>query len=138
MTNNNEEAGVMQAVDGFYKALNTMFTGDVGAIQKAWSHQDDVSYMGPAGGVLVGWSDVEKSWQEQAALKLGGSISPKNMHVVMGQDVAIVINTEEGENVAPDGQTVEVSIRVTSTFRNEDGQWKMIGHHSDLLPFLQN
>ena len=23
-----------------------------------------------------------------------------------------------------------------ATFRKEDGQWKMIGHHTDLLPFI--
>jgi len=28
-----------------------------------------------------------------------------------------------------------VSIRATNVFRKEGGQWKMIGHHTDLLPF---
>jgi ketosteroid isomerase-like protein len=43
---------------------------------------------------------------------------------------------EVGDNVV-DGKPQQVSIRATNTFRKENGQWKMIGHHTDLLPFLQ-
>jgi ketosteroid isomerase-like protein len=32
---------------------------------------------------------------------------------------------------------VQVSIRATNLFRKENGAWKMIGHHTDLLPFLE-
>jgi hypothetical protein len=31
-----------------------------------------------------------------------------------------------------------VSIRATNLFRKESGAWKMIGHHTDLLPFLES
>ena len=34
------------------------------------------------------------------------------------------------------GNIVPVSIRATNIFRKENGAWKMIGHHTDLLPFL--
>ncbi len=43
---------------------------------------------------------------------------------------------EKGQNVDAEGRTQKVSIRATSLFRKEDGRWKMIGHHSDLLTFL--
>jgi ketosteroid isomerase-like protein len=32
----------------------------------------------------------------------------------------------------------KVSIRATNIYRKENGQWKMIGHHTDLLPYLAN
>ena len=38
-------------------------------------------------------------------------------------------SAERGE-----GEIQKVSIRATNIFRKEDGQWKMIGHHVDLLP----
>jgi ketosteroid isomerase-like protein len=34
------------------------------------------------------------------------------------------------------GQPQTVTIRATNIFRRENGQWKMIGHHTDLLTFL--
>ena len=53
-----------------------------------------------------------------------------------GASIAVVSCIEAGENII-DGKPQKVSIRATSTFRKEDGEWKMIGHHTDLLPFLQ-
>ena len=53
------------------------------------------------------------------------------------RDSAVVVAVETGENRDADGQPLEVSIRATNVFRKEHGTWKMIGHHTDLLPFLQ-
>ena len=71
-----ETKAVEQATTQFYSSLNTMFTGSTGPMQEIWSHADDVTYMGPGGGFLVGWNDVRQVWEEQAALKLGGKVEP--------------------------------------------------------------
>ena len=42
----------------FHDALNTLFTGDAAPMKAIWSHADDVTYMGPVGGMQVGWSQV--------------------------------------------------------------------------------
>ena len=127
---------VHRAVKEFYSALNVMFTGEVGPMKEIWSHADDVAYMGPGGGFLVGWKQVLPEWERQAALKLGGKVEPKEMLVTVGRDLAVVRNYEVGENIV-DGKPRKVKIRVTSLFRNENGKWKMIGHHADILPYLQ-
>jgi ketosteroid isomerase-like protein len=92
--------------------------------------------MGPAGGFQVGWDAVLANWQAQAAKKLGGKIEPAETRFLVGDDLAFVVGFERGENSIY-GQPVPVSIRATSVFRKENGQWKMIGHHTDILPFLQ-
>ena len=127
---------VEEAVDGFYVALNAMFTGDLEPMKVAWSHADDVTYMGPAGGFRVGWAAVEADWQSQADLKLGGRVEPTDIHIVQGPEIAIVKNRERGENVGPDGQPTLVSLRASLVLRNEDSVWKVIGHQTDLLPLL--
>ena len=76
-------------------------------------------------------------WETQAAMKLGGIVLPYNMTITVGKDIAVTTNYEKGSNVDSEGKPMEVSIRATNTFRKEDGKWKMIGHHTDLLPFLQ-
>ena len=43
-------------------------------MKKVWSHAEDVTYMGPGGGFRVGWSEVLKDWESQAAMKLGGKV----------------------------------------------------------------
>ena len=43
---------------------------------------------------------------------------------------------EVGSNVIGGKKSV-VSLRATSIYRKENGQWKMIGHHTDLLPAME-
>ena len=52
--------------------------------------------------------------------------------------VTLVTLTEVGENTNTNMQAQGVSFRATNVFRKEDGAWKMIHHHTDLLPFLDN
>ena len=105
-------------------------------MQAVWSHADDVTYMGPVGGFKKGWKAVLEDWNAQAAMKLGGSVKPEDMHITVGRDIALTHNWEKGQNVGPDGKPQQVSIRATNVFRKEGGAWKMIGHHTDLLPNL--
>ncbi len=131
------ERAVGEATAQFYSALNAMFTGDVAPMKEVWSHAADVTYMGPGGGFQVGWNHVLASWEEQAARKLGGAVKPQGIQITVGNDIAVASNYEEGENTDADGKPAKVSIRATNLFRKEGGKWKMIGHHTDLLPFLE-
>jgi ketosteroid isomerase-like protein len=127
---------VKAAVGKFHDALNTLFTGDAAPMKAIWSHADDVVYMGPVGGVQVGWTQVESYWDKQAAKKLGGKVDPVDVHVTASPTLAVVHYYEKGENVI-DSKPQPVSIRATTTFRKEGGQWKVIGHHTDTLAYLQ-
>ncbi len=51
------EMAFRQAVEEFYGALNAMFEGELAPVQALWSHADDVTYMGPGGGIEIGWKD---------------------------------------------------------------------------------
>ena len=131
-----DEKAVLAATARFYSALNAMFTGDSGPMKAVWSHADDVTYMGPRGDFQIGWPQVLASWEEQAARKLGGEVQLRDMQVTVGRDIAITQGFEKGSNPNAEGGPGEVSMRATNLFRKEDGSWKMIGHHTDLLPFL--
>jgi len=127
---------VKAAVNRFHDALNALFTGDATPMKAVWSHADDVTYMGPVGGMQVGWSQVETYWDKRAAKKLGGKIDPMELHITASPTLAVVHYYEKGEN-AIDGKPQPVNIRATTTLRKERGEWKVIGHHTDLLAHLQ-
>jgi ketosteroid isomerase-like protein len=131
-----DEQAVRDATAKFYSALQVMFTGDAGPMKDVWSHADDVTFMGPAGELKRGWPAVLADWEAQAALKLGGDVQFEDLHVTVGRDLALTNGWERGQNVGADGKVEVVSIRATNVFRKEGGSWKMIGHHTDLLPFL--
>ena len=133
---NDDTQAVKTALGGFHDALNVLFTGDAAPMKAVWSHADDVTYMGPVGGMQVGWSQIEPYWDRQAAKKLGGKVDPANVHIIASPTLAVVHYEEKGENVI-DGKPQPVSIRTTTTFRKEAGVWKVIGHHTDTLAYLQ-
>lgn len=131
-----EAERVGQASANFYKSLNEMFVGDVASMFNVWSHADDVTYMGPVGDFKIGWEQVRAEWEKQASLKLGGEVLPVDVHVTVGDDLAVVQCREVGNNLDAEGRPLQVSIRATNVFRKEQGEWKMIGHHVDIIPFL--
>ena len=127
---------VADAAARFYAALNAMFESDLAPMKEVWSHADDVTYMGPDGGFQVGWEQVLASWEKQAAMKLGGHVEPDAMRITAGRDIAVTHNYEKGANINTGGMPGTVRLRATNLFRRENGTWKMIGHHTDTLPYL--
>jgi ketosteroid isomerase-like protein len=118
--------------------LNAVFAGDLAPMKEVWSHADDITYMGPDGGFQKGWNQVLANWQKQASLSLGGKVEPSDIVMNVGKDIAVCHDLEKGQNKGKDGKALIVSIRATNIFRKEGDKWKMIGHHTDLLPFLVN
>ena len=131
-----EAKSVSAATAQFHSALNSIFKGEIGPMEEVWSHADDVTFMGPAGGMLVGWDQVRAHWKERASKRLEGEVNAEKMRIHVGREIAVTCGYEVGEIIV-DGKPQKVSIRATSVFRKENGQWKMIGHHTDLLPFLE-
>jgi ketosteroid isomerase-like protein len=131
-----DEAAVKAANAQFYAALNTMFTGDAGPMKAVWSHAKDITYMGPDGVFLIGWKKIGAEWEMQAAKKLGGVVKPADIHVMVSDDMAVVQDVETGKNTNANGKTVKVSIRATNVFRKTASGWKMVSHHTDLLPYM--
>lgn len=132
------EKEVRVAAARFYAALNEMFVGNLDPMDAVWSHAADVTYMGPGGDYRVGWDHVRASWEEQASMKLGGKVEPDEIRIQVGPKLAVIHNLERGVNVGAQGKTERVAIRATSIFRKEKGSWKMIGHHTDPLPFIED
>ena len=116
----------------FYKSLNIMFTGNIAPMISLWSHGNDVTYLGPDGWFLTGWSSVKGCWNEQAAMKLRGKAASSNFRyfMVQGSGIAVVQDIEE---VTTD-KGLKLLMRATNVYRLENGSWKMVSHHTDKLP----
>jgi ketosteroid isomerase-like protein len=132
-TPTDETPAVERALDQFYTSLNALLAGDASGMDDVWSHADNVTYMGPVGGIQVGWDQVREGWNVQAEMKLGGHVEPLDLRITVGDDLAIVEGYELGSDLDAEGRSRPYRIRATSSLRKENGQWKMIGHHTDLL-----
>jgi len=134
------EAAVQElqaASDQFYAALNAMFTGELGPMNAIWSHSDDVSNQGPFGDRMDGWAAVGAQFKKEAEMKLGGHIESKNVIVRAGKDLGYTVCVEEGQGLKVAGKPVKVRHRATNIFRRENGQWRLVHHHTDLAPLLK-
>ncbi len=126
------EKGIREANDRLYAGLNDMFKGDLEILNNLWSHSETITQMGPFGGRLTGWQAVQEEFQRTAALNLGGSIVCADLHVFAGLEMGYTVCVEEGENVDAQGNPVKVSHRATNIFRLENGEWKLVHHHTDI------
>ena len=131
------EEGLREANDMFYAALNAMFIGDLEPMDDIWSHDTRGTDMGPFGGRLTGWEAIRAEFKKEADMKLGGKVVCKDLHIYARKNMGYTICVEEGENMSADGKSVVVRHRATNIFQLEDGKWKLIHHHTDLSPQLQ-
>lgn len=120
-----------------YEALNRMFKGEIEPINNVWSHSEEITYMGPFGGLHSGWAQVREEFANVAALKIGGKISSESLEVRVMGDVGYTVCVEVGENLDSEGNPVPVSHRATNIFMKENGIWKLVHHHTDISGQLQ-
>lgn len=132
MTNEDE---LKTSISKFYHALNSLFEGETRAMKNAWSHKDDIVYMGPDGLYLIGWSEISALWDKVGALKLGGKVEIIQPNTIVTSDMSILTCIENGENLS-NGKLQRVNIRSSTSFRKEQNEWKVITHQTDLLNFL--
>lgn len=127
------EADVRAASERFYGALERMANGDAGPMSEVWSHGDDVTTMHPIGGREEGWEAVRGSWEGVADIAEDGTVTTSDQLVRVVGDCAYELVTEHA-SMSLAGRPVSVEVRATNVYRLEDGEWKVVHHHTDTSP----
>ena len=115
MTNEDE---LKTSISKFYHALNSLFEGETRAMKNAWSHKDDIVYMGPDGLYLIGWAEISAMWDKVGALKLGEKVEIVQPNTIVASYMSILTCIENGENLS-NGKLQRVNIRSSTSFRKE-------------------
>jgi ketosteroid isomerase-like protein len=100
-----------------------------------WSHSADVTTMHPIGKREVGWEQVRPVWEMAANAFSGGKIRLSDQLIRVGTDLAYEVGSEEGEATLA-GEQVKFNLRVTNIYRREGGEWKIVHHHTDASPAM--
>jgi ketosteroid isomerase-like protein len=130
------EDEIRQASEQFYAALNRMINSDPEPMMEVWSHGSDVATMHPLGGRETEWEEVRANWEQVAQGFSDGQVSLEDLVVVpLSDDVAYTLGTEHGQATLGD-ETVSIDWRATNIYRREEGEWKMVLHHTDVSPAL--
>jgi len=128
---------VRQASDRFYAALNRMANSDASPMSAVWSHGEDVTAMHPIEERGEGWEQVRSQFEQVGSLASGGQVRLSNQLIRVGTDLAYEVGIEEGE-VTLAGERIPLKHRVTNIYRREGGEWKMVHHHTDSSPAMQD
>ena len=123
---------MLAANKAWYIALNAMLNGDPAPFADVYSRAEDVSYMSAEGGLRLGWGATWSDWKAQT--RLVPERSRRGDRQQRYRQRAVVQTVEKGVVNNREGVGVELVARETSVFRREDGKWKMVAHHADLLP----
>ena len=125
------EDEVRQASDQFYAALNRLTQGELAPMLAVWSQAEAVTALHPPGGRAMGRAAVRATWEGLSQSSTHGQVSVSDLLVRCQGDLAYTVGVERGEGVIP------FTARSTNIYRREEGAWKMIHHHVDLVPAVQ-
>ncbi len=131
------EDEVRKASEQFYAALNRMLNGDAGPLGDIWSHGTGVTTMHPIGGREAGWEEVRQSWEQVAQVATDGKVQLSDQLIQVIGDAAYELGVETGGFTLA-GQQVTIDLRVTNIYRRESGAWKIVHHHTDASPSMQD
>lgn len=128
---------IAKANQQFYEALNAVFRGAMAPMREIWSRSPDITDMGPFGGCLVGPDAVLGQFAMESKMNFSGKVEAIDVRIVATNDMGYVVCIERGENMKANGQPIRVEHRATNVFRREGRSWKLVHHHTDLVPTLQ-
>jgi ketosteroid isomerase-like protein len=120
-------------MERYRRAADEFSRGNPAQVRALWSHRDDVTLANPFGPPVRGWRQVAEALDDASSRMRDGAVSDFDIIATyLTKDLASVLATEHwqarvsgGEDVAP------FDLRVTSTFRREDGVWMLVHRHAD-------
>jgi ketosteroid isomerase-like protein len=124
-----DEEEVLSANRTFYAALHSL---DLSQMAQVWSHEDWIRCIHPGWDLLVGWDEVQGSWQEifSSTDQMMVSISRTLVHVA--GDTAWV-SCLENVTTAFRNQFNSVLVEATNIFQRCQGRWLLVHHHTTPL-----
>jgi ketosteroid isomerase-like protein len=116
-------------------AQRDFMNGDAGGLQRLYSHRDDVTVMGGFGGFERGWAEVGPRLAWAASHFHGGDYHQEDISATVGADQSCLVSVERwARRQSADGRPIPVmALRVTQTFRRENGAWRLVHRHADEL-----
>ena len=122
-----------QVIEEYHRTIDAIVTGDPEPQQRLWSRRDDVTLANPLGPPVKGWGQV-RQYLEQAAstVRDGEPVSFEPISEYSAGDLGYNVELER-TRARFDGsdELTPVALRVTTVFRREAGEWRIIHRHAD-------
>ena len=114
-----------QAEKAFYAAFEAR---NIEIMRAVWSHREDALCVHPMGQPLIGWPDIERSWQAIFDGIGEARFSLSDLRVY-GDDRVSVRYVHENIHHGP-GYSGLSTVLATNVYRLENDGWRMVSHHA--------
>lgn len=135
-------AGLDEMLARYADAATLFYNGQPDAVKALWSHADDVTLSGAAGGATArGWKEVSErlDWASSQFSGSRGTKAVEKIQTGASGEFAYIIQYEH-IRYHPRGQAEEArrDYRVTTIFRHEAAGWRVVHRHADTLMTRQD
>ena len=122
-----------QLIEREEEAWRAFVQGDPQPSKGLFSHGDDVILANPWGPPARGWDRVEATLDAAAERFREGELSSfEALARYVTDELAVVFEIERGRaKVGGSESFASFALRVTTTYRLEDGDWKIVLRHAD-------
>jgi len=114
-------------------ASEAFMAGDTGPFKALYSDRSDATLANPFGGFAVGRAEILERLDRAASYYRDGElVSVETIAEDASDDFGYSVEIETVRGLVGEGTEREtIALRVTSVFRVEDGEWRLVHRHAD-------
>jgi ketosteroid isomerase-like protein len=122
-----------ELVDRYHRAADAFSRGDPGPVKELYSEADDVTLANPFGRARRGRQQVLDALDfASSRMSDGEVVGFDELARYTSDDLATILEVEHWRARIAGRNSVEpFQLRVTTTFRRERGEWKIVHRHAD-------
>jgi ketosteroid isomerase-like protein len=126
---------IAEVIEQSHSAWDAFALGDPAPIKALYARSDDVLLANPYGGAKRGWPAVSQTLDHAASnFRDGERVRFEEISRYSSADLVTLFEQEHWETkVGARSELTPFDLRVTTTFRLEGGEWKIVSRHADNL-----
>ena len=122
-----------EIIEQSHKALDSFARGDPKPMRELYSQLDDVTLANPFGPPALGRNQVAETMERAASHYLEGEATGfDRISEYATADLAYIVEVEHWRSKIGGADEISAfSLRVTTIFRREGGDWRIVHRHAD-------
>ena len=122
-------------IEQSHSAWHAFANGDPAPIKALYARSEDVLLANPYGGVKTGWTAVSEALAAASSnFRDGERVQFEEVCRYTSADLVTLFELEHWKiKVGGLEELTPVDLRVTTSFRLDDGEWKIVSRHADNL-----
>ena len=123
---------LVQIVEQYHQALQAYVAGDADPVMRLFSRRDDVTLANPLGPPVRGWNRVDEAARRAGAqVREGEDNHFERISEFATADLGYIVEIHRGQAKLGGADRAPFALRITTIFRREDGEWRIVHRHAD-------